>query len=168
MSFGILYNDIPLMSADGFPLYTDTSPPPEECCCPAGGCCTGDVLDTDTLNAEVIDATNNCVPIGAEVDMTGSGFIWASVDCLDSNCFNAIQLSCTNEETGFVLTADGTGCVSANPCPNTVAYTAVLISLTCDPLEIIFEITLTTGIPPQCGCCDAEVGVITIRITKVP
>lgn len=168
-SKGVLYLDVPQVTLAGVPIYTDSSPPEEACCCPDAGCCTGDVLDTDVFEAEVTAATNNCVPVGASVQLDPSGgFIWDSVDCLDATCFNGLELTCASDEIGFVLTGDGTVCVAANPCPDVTAYTTELISLTCDPFEAIFLLTLTLGIPPQCGCCDANVGEVTIRVTKVP
>lgn len=163
---GVLYGGIPQMTLAGVPIYTTSNPPEEACCCPDGGCCSGNITGEETLHAEIIDATNNCATIGSNEDMPGTGFLWATVDCLDTACFNAIQLACANDEIGFTLTADGTGCVANSPCPDTTNYTAELISITCNPFELIFEITMTLGIPPQCECCDANVGVVTVKITK--
>ena len=151
------------------------------CCCGNYGCCEGVLipLTGQTLLAEIIDATNNCVSIGSTTTLSegnslGGPAIWASLTPIDPYCICTCLFECghdpvTLEPRLHLGWVPGTNPPNQPFCPAEAYSTTTLISLTCEPFEAIFYISLNQTIASICPCCyDGFTGTFTVRITLLP
>jgi hypothetical protein len=183
-SKGILYNDVPLLNADGIPVYFDDatypSGPPAECCCGETTCCCpqfeSEETTPGTLTLTIV--APGCPEIdGASIELvhipTGNcGATYGAGSHPIGNCGSAVAV-------GWSLVCDSGGAFSGGSCKDfklrlsrstlnctingSSFHEEYSVSCTCDPIELVFEgfIIDDSGLAPgSCDCCPGGFSVI--------